>query len=289
MNTLQFLDHIWADEGYRCVLYLKPGTPGKFQTFYETTAEAVNRIEQLQEHSVNIFYAISTFKTDENRKQINVHRIKSFWLDIDCGKDKPYKSRYEVTQALVTFCRNTKLPPPLIINSGGGLHVYWVLDTAITAAEWRITALKLKALCTQLKFKVDPSRTSDSSSILRPIDTLNYKYNPPLIVEIQYNAPTLVYEKFKQLIDGAVEEYGATVPVSHAIFRTGALLRNVDTSLNADLMVPDLYPPSYADSIANECLQMKKCRDTRGQVSEPFWFGMIGLLKFTREAPEIIH
>lgn len=62
---------------------------------------------------------------------------KTVWADIDVGtaghKAKNCPPTFEDARSLIN---EAKLPPPtFVVNSGGGLHVYWVLLDAIPASQ----------------------------------------------------------------------------------------------------------------------------------------------------------
>jgi hypothetical protein len=67
------------------------------------------------------------------------------------------------------------MPLPVFVSSGYGLHIYWVLREPLPESEWRKYANRLAALFAKHGLKVDPSRTKDSASILRPPGTHNWK------------------------------------------------------------------------------------------------------------------
>jgi hypothetical protein len=98
------------------------------------------------------------------------------------------------------------LPKPLIVFSGGGLHVYWPLTEAITKEQWQPVAKQLKALthCAAIRLLADDARTSDISSILRPIGTHNYKpkYNGA-VVELKINGEPTDFDIINQAISKA--------------------------------------------------------------------------------------
>ena len=64
----------------------------------------------------------------KNRKVDNVSHLGSLFLDLDCGPMKEYATQAEAFTSLKNFCKTLKLPKPLIINSGRGVHVYWPLS-----------------------------------------------------------------------------------------------------------------------------------------------------------------
>jgi hypothetical protein len=130
------------------------------------------------------YFAMAGFKTSANRQAANVSGASCFWLDIDCGEDKAksgkgYPTLEDAGKGIDRFCATTGLPLPThIINSGGGLHAYWALDTFIDREAWQAAATQLKALTHALSFLADDSRTADIASVLRIPGTLNNKYDP---------------------------------------------------------------------------------------------------------------
>ena len=74
--------------------------------------------------------------------------MNSFFLDLDCGLGKPYADQSEGVAALKAFVKTVGLPKPTaIVNSGRGVHAYWVVEQPVPKDEWRGLAEGLKALC----------------------------------------------------------------------------------------------------------------------------------------------
>lgn len=113
----------------------------------------------------------------------NAMSLKAIWVDVDVKADKPDKNYTTLTDALDavgSFVKAVGLPPPsALVNSGGGLHVYWISDKPLTPAEWEPYAQGLKALLLREGVKCDAGITTDEARILRVPGTLNHKYNPP--------------------------------------------------------------------------------------------------------------
>ncbi len=73
------------------------------------------------------------------------------------------------------------LKPSFLLNSGGGIHIYWLLKVPASKEEIPLVESLLKRIA--LYFGGDLSST-DASRILRIPKTLNYKYSPPREVTI---------------------------------------------------------------------------------------------------------
>jgi hypothetical protein len=207
--------------------------------------------------------------------------VKSFWLDIDCGPEKPYLTQRDGLVALYTFCKVASLPAPSVVNSGNGLYAHWVLSTPLSAFLWKGLAELLKKVVAYHDFAADPSRTSDLASVLRPIGSHNKK-NPSnwKQVKLVKQEETLNTVTFARAIKAAFEATGEklTAPRAPTIQANAEFLAGLDEQR-----------PSSAELIAGKCNQIATLKVSKGNIAEPLWYASIGLLRFTTEAPEIIH
>ena len=203
METKQFLDLVLGSEGYYCVWANNPAKQVQ-QKFYTSIDEVISEAHDLSDNGWSAFFALGTFEKAGSRVADNVMRMKSFFLDLDCGPDKEFANQETAIAELRDFCKQHSLPTPTLINSGRGIHVYWILSDAVARDDWWPVAERLKNLCTASGFKADPSVTSDAARVLRVPSTYNYKYDPPLPVTfLGVEAPTTVgFEDFSALLGG---------------------------------------------------------------------------------------
>lgn len=209
MKTKDFLQTVLGDEGYYCI-WAKNYTTGRYdQHFYPTIDDAVAAAFDKDEIEWNAFFALSTFKTDETRAANNVQWVKAFFFDLDCGEGKEFPSQSVAIKDLQAFCKRNKLPQPTMVNSGNGVHVYWPLKEQVCREDWQPVADRLKKLCVDQGFPVDPSRTADAASILRVPNTHNYKKGNKKKVEVLgVSLPTpLDFDEFATAVGGG------TIPV----------------------------------------------------------------------------
>lgn len=135
--------------------------------------------------------ALGKTKFQGKRDHKNVQRLKTFWLDIDVKRpgDKKaagrvYLTRIEAMKWLKTFLVATQLPPPnLAIDSGYGMHVYWVLEDELTLGAWQPYADALKAALIATGFLGDPGISADAARVLRPPGSANQKSGAPMPVQ----------------------------------------------------------------------------------------------------------
>jgi hypothetical protein len=109
-----------------------------------------------------IYFGVSTRHYDKGKKA-DCYRAKTVWVDFDKTKELP---------------KFGKVPPDIIVKSGGGFHCYWLLEAPvfIQAGRWKEIEAVNRALAT--KFKGD-LMAIDASRILRVPGFNNHKYNPP--------------------------------------------------------------------------------------------------------------
>ena len=182
MDTKQFLSTVLSDEGYYCVAGLKDGKMiRKTYTSLDSVTDVANNFDLEQRDA---YFAPASFTDDTSTKGENIHHIKSLFLDLDCGKGKPYSTQQEALLALKDWYKKHNIPRPTVVNSGRGLHIYWSLDRAYTREEWLPVAISLKAACLQEGLEIDPAVTADAARLLRIPNTRNFKDSPPTNVHV---------------------------------------------------------------------------------------------------------
>lgn len=135
--------------------------------------------------------------TKGNPKAVRLARnatwLKALWFDIDIKAEDPqwmaanpgkpwnhYTTVAAALDALSAFRAKVGLPgPSALVDSGGGLHCYWISDVPLDPAGWLPYADGLKALALTEGLLCDTGLTTDSARILRVPGTLNHKYDPP--------------------------------------------------------------------------------------------------------------
>jgi len=146
------------------------------QVFVESIDEVSDYADAMVHKGYDAYFALANFQSDEGRTVANAKELNSFFIDIDCGANKAYADQTEGIEALQKFLANTDFTKPtVVVNSGRGLHAYWVLEQPITREEWKPIAERFKALCQEHKFEADPAVTADVARILRIPETLNFK------------------------------------------------------------------------------------------------------------------
>jgi len=169
-----FLETVLPTQGTYVVNGIKNKTNVR-QKYGETLQEAFRLIEEFKkEPPTNIYFALASFDGFSRKAEDSLY-IKSFFLDLDVGKEKnSFDTKDEAFAGLAKFLIDTGMPEPTIIDSGNGLHVYWILNEEIETSKWKPYAKKFKQLCVQHGLVIDPNVPADAARILRVPYTLNY-------------------------------------------------------------------------------------------------------------------
>lgn len=292
MDTLSFFTRILGSGLIMLAVPFPGGSATKWKHFaYETPEEAAEAAAAFNAKGLNVYHACATYlqpyldveekgkKKRAYRTRANVARVKALWLDLDCGEGKDYSSQAAAITDVSRFIHETGLPEPMLVNSGNGVHCYWAFEKAIAPDLWVKLATRFRGVVDKFGVKQDGVCTSDVCRILRPVGTDNRKAEPKPVVLIQDADVITDLPAFagalKALSGGALEV--ETPPTSVL-----ALLPSTsDLSYKAD------YPPSSAREILKRCGQVEAFATVQGDVSEPMWYGMLGLLKHTVEGEEI--
>jgi hypothetical protein len=264
MDTLEFLQRVLPPEGFLVSLTINPGQ-GPRQGFHKDTTALAGNIEALSRANNNIYYAVASFADrGAGRKQDNVQLIKTLFIDVDVGPGKPFADWRDGLRAVGAFVLENNLPRPMIVSSGNGLHVYWVLDEPLTVGEWQPLADRLKALIPRQDERpiFDPARPADSASVLRPVGTTNPKGGRD--VRLLLDAPPVPVSVMRDAL-GATEMPAVTVaaPVRSALLDAMAVKQD--------------FPPSDPDVLTTKCAQIGWATQNQADVPEPMWYALLGI------------
>jgi hypothetical protein len=137
----------------------------------------LNHIPQILDRykDVNSYFGIAT-RGDGFGGKDGVVEIPYVWVDID-RKDFAPEEWGKLTQKIKEF----PLRPAWVIDSGGGLHVYWKLRETLSEED----TLKVEDVLKRLANHFDgDSKPAEVAHVLRIPFTQNVKYDPPRAVSI---------------------------------------------------------------------------------------------------------
>jgi hypothetical protein len=291
MDTLTFLQRVLPTGGRLVSIVINDGGTPR-QAFFDTVEELADYCIASDTSGHNIYYAISSFIARGSRKQENVHKTKVLALDVDCAPGKPFLTQKDGIAALSKFLTDTGMPKPMIISSGRGLHVYWILDRALLPAERQPMAEGLKTMCVAHDFSVDNALTANSSLVLRPPGTRNPKNGK--MVKLLMDAPDIPVADMQKIMRNVTPssaiiesptQQNTLPPVRPSI--PPNLTPNVpprsaaSAQLSANMSATQSQlPPADPQRVYDDCLQIRWAVDNQDKVPEPMWYDLIGVASY---------
>jgi len=151
------------------------------------------------------------------------------------------------------------------------------LSSVIDRSQWKPIAERLKALCEEYEFHADPSRTADNASILRVPETLNFKDEEGLPVEILSVEPELEYEAIKSVIGVLIAPDWVPKKLDEV---TKALLGNKASRFKT-IMIKTLD--------GKGCAQLENVVVNQDSIEEPLWRAGLSIAAACIDSDEAIH
>lgn len=228
----------------------------------------------------------------------NATRCRSFWVDIDCGDDKAYATHQDGLKALKQFLKDTALPAPThVVDSGGGLHVYWSLDHDLPKQKWQHMAEMFKRLAVATEFKVDYKCTADIARVLRPVGTINTKYGESgkTVTLLMTPKPSLGTMVFARALATACQRFEVKAPSDKSDTKLERPDWMRDGDYSSDLPTNAFsegvgYTPPDANRMAEGCQMLRRMREHKGaNQSYLEWFYSLTLLQKSAQGEEICH
>lgn len=180
--TQMYGDVINADNTLHLRAFAADRNAPIIEEWHESIDAAVQRANQLAP-THDVYFGVSLRQFGKSRRD-GVLLLPALWADIDA-------KQAEASGLTPAQCLDAApLPPSLVVNSGGGLHAYWLLAAPVTKpgdiawAEYTMTALQAQ---------VHSDKVHDATRILRVPGTRNHKYSPPRPVTIDEQSSLLRY------------------------------------------------------------------------------------------------
>lgn len=142
--------------------------PSKARVFTRKPEVVANFLKRNSEKN-NIYFGVATREGRGGTKE-HCREIPALWVDLDF-KDT---AEAEAEEKLAAF----PLLPSIIMASGGGLHIYWLLKTPVSAQTPQVEPI-LRGLALG-----GDSAAAETARVLRLPGSLNYKYSPSRKVEL---------------------------------------------------------------------------------------------------------
>jgi hypothetical protein len=278
MNTQQFLSLVLPSVGYWASALFMPD--GKLVHRFFNAGDAAGLLglsNWAVQKGANVYFGVAGYVPQQSDGELRrtaacalFHR--SLRLDIDCGPGKPYPTKRDGWQALVSFMQAAGLPEPTIVDSGGGLHVYWPLTEDLPQDKWLPLAGGLKQACERHHFAADPVVTMDAARILRLPGTPNLKTGTPRPVQVLHLGPAH---------DPAT--LAPRLPYAGPVLTPGHARAGVN-----DELASGRYPGYVLRDVLVGCPGMRAMLETGGSgVSEPLWKAALDLVNKSDDSHDV--
>jgi hypothetical protein len=280
----QFYEKALPSQGVYCVSGIEQTTKKTINRFAETLEDVFKLVEKTKDQKLNTFVALSSFE-GFSRKAENSLFFRTFFIDLDVGEGKAYGDKGEAQTALWKFLGGTGLPDPVCIDSGGGMHAYWIMDRDIPTEEYLPYAQKFKAF-SLLKIAADPSVMADPSRIMRCPETFNYKFDPPELTSVIGDEIHVYdWDEFKEFLDSNDD-----TPVKDP-------LANVKRGLDEDTMAMkkldnfewDFVKIAERSLAGDGCAQVKYWLENSTTLGYDDWFSSMNIAYFCKDGDQMIH
>ena len=269
MQATDFLQTIYngASSGWLTVWTL-PDKKTAYFPVIKINDVAVYAESLTETHDIYYGVGLRGKKLGKNQRGGNedVTVIPALWSDIDIQSPAHKETALPPTiEDALDFLDSLPLKPSLVVNSGNGLHVYWLLDKPLgiatgahrnnIAGALRGWQMFINAAAKEKGWKLD--NTSDLSRVLRLPGSLNHKKGSPgeRVTVIAESGARYAPTDFSAYIQQ--EEKPEDPPEGTAAF-SGTV--------------------GSGERILEKCAFMRHCRDNAATLPEPQWYAMLGNL-----------
>lgn len=254
---------------------LPQGDPGRVRHVngIQSIEAMVKVVQRLSMEPLDLYYAVGSF-AGRNRAEPTSKRC--LYLDLDA---KDFGDKANAITQLQLFVRSTGIvSPSILVDSGRGIHVYWVLDTGCDVHEWRTAAQLIKSACAAVGFSADAAVTADAMRVLRIPGTLNHKGEVPV--------PCTV-----------LKDWGTSYSLNQITNQLAPKQSNAAQIL-AGTVGDDLGAkasdyaqiPYFTSEIVTKCGVFKDALATGGKDHvEPLWSNILSTIAFTEDAEHFVH
>ena len=289
MSDFDLLDTVLPTDGRYCVVGIGDYVD---QRFADTREQAEELIEEFKQQQVNAYFGCAKFGPLNNRTHENVAFVRALWLDIDCGPTKGvpnskgkiegYLDQQIGLDEFKKFCKTVGLPRPILVNSGNGIHAYWLLEETLTRTEWEPLAKRLKQLCKEHGLIVD-EKVFEASRILRPPGTLNYKKGLETKPISMWNevSPRMTVAQVRELLGAPEPEPEEDKPdfiPSSISPMMEALMANKVKRFKTIMLKAE-----------NGCPQLNYCFANQAELDEPLWQSALSITAFCVDGDRAAH
>jgi hypothetical protein len=219
------IDSDWLADSGLVMLLWSSKDKDKHSEYFNDVGAAKTRSKELSAEGRDVYFGLGlgpNGRKDQHKrfKADEVKAITAIWLDADYGFRDNGKKYPDTSDEALQLIRQIFLQPSLIVDSGGGFHVYWLLkepwvfetDAERKQAHRLVASWQdmIQGLWRKSGYSIDS--TKDLARVLRVPGTMNHKYGKEVQVysksEYSYNP-----SDFEQFINSSEEDQAVVIPV----------------------------------------------------------------------------
>ena len=122
----------------------------------------------------DVYFGVAP-RSQKSGKKESVQIVTCLWADVDCGSDGHKKQNYFSSKdEAIAFIREFEPAPSIIVDSGGGYHLYWLLIEPVSVSDDKVKT-EIESLNKTLAALVHGDSVHDIARIMRVPGTMNMK------------------------------------------------------------------------------------------------------------------
>lgn len=294
----RFLELFAPLEGGRAVCLAPAGQEPRRAAMCRSAEEIGTMVERAREQGSNAWVSLACF-TGSRRSAKEAVDLRMIGVDIDL-KPGDIPTFADKAQALEYTAKTAALGLPMptfTIDSGHGIHLWYVLDQALPRERWIEVASAMWAALGSLHtgFITDPSRKSDAAGLLRLPCTTNTKFDKATNALMPPAPADFVGGEWAHLSTGQTVDLELLAPV---LRRFGAITATLPpppsgskkfdalvhrSTLEIDLSVPDMV------SLVRSCKVLQHAYQHQDSAGYSEWWPVVASCAWAANGREVAH
>ena len=299
MSISAFLSAVLPTEGFYCITFPAGEQRKHKHLVVKTIEEAAAKAKLISDSGYDAYFAIGALKQPriiENcdgaqrvriRVKENIRALRVVALDIDVDpkgeSDKKYKTKEEAIAATIKFFKLIGWPAPLVVGSGNGLHLYVLLQSEVSPAQYQDLMRRFKAAAQCANYKFD-SACTDVTRVLRVAGTYNYKQkdNPKPVKVLRWEEKRVDYQVLLQKLEDFLSKQNVKVPtVVHSV---PDYLASFGNNLYGYVSAPLDYK-----RLIESCAVLRNFDEVGGHVSYQYWLHALQVIRHCEDGRGLAH
>jgi len=233
-----------GNTGYIEVRYItKNGkTYSDFFSIEDFNDDNVTRKIEENNKDYHIYVGVNPRPPSKNKKQDDIKDILTLWADVDAKDFEGGKE--EALRRIKEF----PISPSILVDSGNGYHLYWLLENSIINIEEK-ERLEIRKILSGIIKEIGADHAHNLDRVMRLPGTLNIKDSPKECQIVYSNGKTYILEDFESYKDKAFKHIASVEEENELLSILGD--KNLEISMenaqdakdciNNNLKIPSKY------------------------------------------------